>query len=168
MLPKKESLAGWPLFIGPIILAFVIVALDQWSKVEALAYFNTQQGAVAITDFFNLVLVLNEGISFGLLDRGPAMQGVFALIALGVVTFLILYLPYLKHRLSAVAFGLLIGGAIGNVIDRLRLGAVVDFLDFHAFGHHWPAFNVADSAVVAAVMLLLLQSLVFDKKNRHS
>src|SRR5262249_31761137 len=96
------------------------------------------------------------------------MSNVFAGFALAVVAMLIVWLSKIETRISAAALGFLIGGAIGNVIDRLRYGAVVDFLDFHLGQAHWPAFNVADSAVVTGVGLLLLQSLVFDKKNGQS
>jgi signal peptidase II len=167
MRRKSDYLESWPLFVGPLVMALLIVVVDQWSKVEILRYFSVPREVVAVTPFFNLVLVLNEGVSFGLFNGG-AISDVFALLATGVVVGLILWLAHIREALSAVALGLLIGGALGNIIDRLRIGAVVDFLDFHVYDWHWPAFNVADSAVVAGVVLLLLQSLVFDKKNRHS
>ena len=151
-----------------MILAILIVALDQWSKISIQAYFAEPHGVVTVTPFFNLVMVLNQGISFGMLDQTPMSSRIFAVIALGIASYLIIHLAYIRYVSSAIALGLLIGGAVGNGVDRLRVGAVVDFLDFHAFELHWPAFNVADSAVVTGVALLLLQSLVFDKKNRHS
>jgi signal peptidase II len=168
MLPKKEHLTDWPLFVGPLVLAAITVGLDQWSKLAVQIYFANPHGTMELTPFLNLVLVLNQGISFGMFDQTPMSSHIFALVAFAVASCLIVALAHLRHKVSAAAFGLLIGGAIGNGIDRLRIGAVVDFLDFHAFGLHWPAFNVADSAVVSGVALLLLQSLVFDKKNRHS
>jgi signal peptidase II len=157
-----------PLAMWPLVLALLVTVFDQWSKLQVLGYFSGPHGAVSVLPFFNFVLVLNQGASFGLFDQTPLSSHIFALVAMGVATFLIIYLAHIRHAISAVAFGLLIGGAIGNAIDRLRIGAVVDFLDFHAFGFHWPAFNIADSAVVTGVALLLLQSLVFDKKTGHS
>ena len=168
MLPKRETPINWPMFFGPILLALVIAALDQWSKLRIQDYFSEPHGAVAVLPFFNLVLVLNHGVSFGMLDTMHDFSIGFAVLALGVATYLIIHLAYVRYRLTALAFGLLIGGAAGNAMDRLRLGAVVDFLDFHIGTLHWPAFNIADSAVVTGVALLLLQSLVFDKKNSHS
>ncbi|MBI3419720.1 MAG: signal peptidase II [Proteobacteria bacterium] len=164
---KKKILNYLPM-LWPLLLALGVVVLDQWSKVQILHLFSTPRGMVTVTPFFNLVLVLNRGVSFGIFDGTTVMSDFFAGLGLVITLVLILWLPRLKTRLSALAFGLLIGGAIGNVTDRLRLGAVVDFLDFHVANLHWPAFNVADSAVVTGVAALLLQSLVFDKKTRHS
>jgi signal peptidase II len=165
---NRDYMKSWPLFLGPLFLALLVIVLDQWSKVEILRLFSEPRGVLTITPFFNLVLVFNKGVSFGLFNNTHVMSDFFALVATAVTVALILWLSRVKEALSAVALGLLIGGAVGNIIDRLRIGAVVDFLDFHVYDWHWPAFNVADSAVVVGVALLLLQSLVFDKKNGHS
>jgi signal peptidase II len=168
MKHKRDYLKSWPLFIGPLFLALLIVVVDQWTKIEILRLFSEPRGVVSVTPFFNLVLVFNQGVSFGLFNDNHVGSDIFALLATTVTVALILWLAQVKEALSAVGLGLLIGGAVGNIIDRLRIGAVVDFLDFHVYDWHWPAFNVADSAVVVGVALLLLQSLVFDKKNGHS
>lgn len=164
---KRKILNSLPQ-LWPLLLALIVVVLDQWSKAEVLHVFAAPRGVLPVTPFFNLVLVLNRGVTFGLFDHAVAMSDFFAGLSMFIATGLILWLSRLKTRVAALAFGLLIGGAIGNVMDRLRLGAVVDFLDFYLGNWHWPAFNVADSAVVTGVALLLLQSLVFDKKTRHS
>ena len=140
-----------------LILALAVIILDQLTKQLIL----TQLVApIAVTGFFNLVLVWNRGISFGMLgrlgDHGPWLLVGFALIV-GIV--LLLLLAREQRWLSRLAFGLVLGGAVGNAVDRLRFGAVIDFLDVHALGYHWPAFNVADSAIVVGAGLLVLDGL---------
>ncbi len=163
----KQNTATFRLLVLPLLLALAVAVLDQATKLAVLNHFSQAHGAVEVTSFFNIVLVMNRGISFGLFGQAPAPD-LFALLALAIFVALMLWLARAKSAFTACALGLLMGGAVGNTIDRLRLGAVVDFLDFHAFGQHWPSFNVADSAVVTGVTLLLLQTLVFDKKTRHS
>ena len=115
-----------------------------------------------VTSFFNVVYVQNRGITFGMLNKYNHEYIAYGLIAVAavVVAFLGRWLWFTSSRLVTVALGMIIGGAIGNVIDRIQYGWVVDFLDFHVAGYHWPAFNLADSAVVTGVGLLLLDSLV--------
>jgi signal peptidase II len=151
-------------------IALVVLALDQALKAVMLhLVFDlpppitpaSWHPPIEVTGFFNLVMVWNRGISFGLLDGGGAwMPWVLALIALGVVAGLIVWLRRVDRGYLAVAIGLVIGGAIGNLIDRLRFGAVADFLDFHLWGYHWYAFNIADSAIVIGVIVLLVDGLV--------
>ena len=115
---------------------------------------------IEITGFFNLVMVWNPGISFGLLGGGADwMRWVLTGLATAVAIGLTVWLRRVDSGLLAVAIGLVIGGAIGNVIDRVRFGAVADFLDFHLFGYHWYAFNIADSAIVIGVAVLVLDGL---------
>jgi signal peptidase II len=151
-------------------IALIVLALDQALKAVMLhVVFDlpppitpaSWHPPIEVTGFFNLVMVWNRGISFGLLDGGGAwMPWVLALVALGVVAGLIVWLRRIDRGLLAVAIGLVIGGAIGNLIDRLRFGAVADFLDFHLWGYHWYAFNIADSAIVIGVIILLVDGLV--------
>jgi signal peptidase II len=157
------------LFFRALAFSAVILVLDQVSKEMVLDFFSTRSGSVEVLPFFNLVLVYNPGVSFGMLQAGSTfmpwvLTGVASLITLS----LLLWLAGADKAVTAAALALVIGGATGNIIDRVRMGAVVDFLDFHAFGLHWPAFNVADSGVVCGAALLLLQSLVFDTRNRQS
>ncbi|MGH6618907.1 MAG: signal peptidase II [Alphaproteobacteria bacterium] len=149
-----------------LLIAVPIVVFDQLTKWWVLADLMDPPQAVAVTSFFNLVLVWNRGVSFGLFDSdshwGPIVLSAFAL-AISVV--LVVWLRRVGSRLPAVAIGMVLGGAIGNVIDRMRFGAVVDFLDFHAFGYHWPAFNVADSAISIGVGLLLYDGLFENRRK---
>ena len=140
------------------VLAAAVVAADQATKALVLARFSVGEG-VAITPFFNLVLVYNKGAAFSFLSDAPGWQTPllvgFALVAICSGRLPAGALVAGRGMLSA-GLGLILGGALGNVIDRLRFGQVVDFLDFHAGAWHWPAFNVADSAITVGAVLLIL------------
>ena len=142
--------------------AAAIVIVDQLTKWAVLSYFFERSPRKEISGFFNLVLVYNKGAAFSFLADAPGWQAPlligFALAAAGIVTALILRNP--AKSLFCASLALILGGAIGNLIDRLRFGQVVDFLDFHALGWHWPAFNVADSAITVGAVLLILEGLV--------
>lgn len=139
-----------------LLVAVGILVADQISKVFFLDLMQQNPGGIIVTPFFNLVMVWNTGVSFGLFSEDSASRS-WTLIAVSfaVMIWLGWWLWRAHSALAAVALGMIIGGAIGNVIDRYRFGAVFDFLDFHAFGWHWPAFNVADSGIVIGVLLLL-------------
>ena len=146
-------------FLGGFLLALTVLVLDQATKWLALASLDPYEPMV-VTPFFNLVLVWNRGVSFGMLSGDPAwgpwyLTGMSAAIG----AFLIVWLYRESRVVTRVALWLVLAGAVGNIIDRLRFGAVVDFLDFHAFGYHWPAFNVADSAITCGAGLLIWDSL---------
>jgi signal peptidase II len=142
--------------------ALVILILDQASKIWILGLFAPPgRHAIPVTGFFNIVLVWNHGMSFGLFNDGATANAViFSLLAAAIVCGLLIWLWRAPSALVGGAIGLVIGGAIGNVVDRLRLGAVVDFLDVHAGLWHWPAFNVADSAICVGVGLMLIDGLL--------
>ena len=146
--------------------AIGVAILDQLSKAAVRGYFaGHASGQESVTSFFNIVLIHNRGISFGLFNGGRGLNALlFSLVAAAIVTVLIYWLRRVESSLLAVAIGLTIGGAIGNVIDRLRLGAVVDFLDFHVGLWHWPAFNVADSAICVGVAVMLLDGLLLRRE----
>jgi signal peptidase II len=147
-----------------LALATFVVLLDQASKAWVLASFRYLE-SVVVTPFFNLVLVYNSGAAFSFLaGAGGWQKWFFVILALGISAWL---LSLLRHhageRLLPLALSLILGGAIGNVIDRLRFDAVVDFLDFHLAGYHWPAFNVADSAITVGVVLMLWHQFRYGK-----
>jgi signal peptidase II len=141
-----------------ILVAIAVVVLDQASKIWIAAEIGLGQG-VPVTGFFNLVHVLNTGISFSLFQAGELSRWIFTILALAVAVGLIVWLRRATSMWTAVALGGIIGGAVGNTIDRVRIGAVVDFLDFNAAGFHWPAFNVADSAIVVGAVMILAEGL---------
>jgi signal peptidase II len=124
------------------------------------------RGIVTITPFFDLVLVWNPGISYGLLPQDSAI-GRLGLILFALVASLALaiWLARVTSRLAAISIGLIIGGALGNALDRILYGAVADFFSFHAFGLEWYIFNIADTAIVAGVAGLLYDSLFGGHKK---
>ena len=142
-----------------LTLAFVVVVLDQLSKfaiTRSIAY----GAGIEIAPFFNLVLVHNKGAAFSFLSSASGWQREFfiaiAVVAIAWVVYLLRQHP--RQILFCFGLSLILGGAVGNVIDRVWLGAVVDFLDFHAAGHHFPAFNVADSAITCGAAALVWDS----------
>jgi signal peptidase II len=153
-----------PLGLG---VALATVLIDQAHKAWMLYVYDIgAKGTVTVTPFFDLVLVWNQGISYGLLPQQSAAGRLgLILFALGASLALTVWLARLESRLTAIAIGLIIGGAIGNAIDRMLYGAVADFFSFHAFGYQWYVFNIADTAIVAGVVGLLYDSLFRGHKK---
>lgn len=147
-----------------LLISALTVALDQASKWWLLEFMGRDPRVVEVTSFFNLVLGLNRGVSFGMFDSADAGPWPFLAVAAAIIVALLIWLARSGQRWTAVALGMIIGGAIGNAVDRVRFGGVVDFLDFHAFGRHWPAFNVADSAICIGVIMVLLESLLARRR----
>ena len=141
-----------------IFLILSIIALDQVTKLAILRRDVVDiYPEMEITSFLNLVLVTNKGISFGLFSRYE-IGWLISILTIGIVVVLFIWMRKLERAILALPFSLIIGGAIGNLIDRLNRGFVVDFIDFHFFGWHWPAFNIADSAITVGVIFLLIAS----------
>jgi signal peptidase II len=144
-------------FLRWICLALLITLLDQLSKTLILHY--NPQPAIAITSFFNITLIFNRGAAFSFLSSASGWQNLF----FSCVTFLIsmtivrwLYQITEKRTYLQLSLSLILGGALGNLVDRLTRGNVIDFLDFYFKNWHWPAFNLADSAIVIGVCLMLI------------
>jgi len=139
-------------------LAALVVLLDRATKLAVLEHFRPGEG-LEVTGFFNLVLVFNKGAAFSFLASAPGWQTPFfvtvAAVAVLIIGYLILKDP--GKALFCLGLALILGGAVGNLWDRLQWGHVVDFLDFHAGGWHWPAFNVADSAIVVGAGILIVE-----------
>jgi signal peptidase II len=144
--------------------ASAVVALDQLSKYIVLEHFGEIACAdrrEAMTVFLDLVLTCNRGMSFGLFNSGQGFNvPLFAVVAAIIVAALVYWLSRVHSDLLASAIGLIIGGAVGNVIDRLRFGGVIDFLYFHLGSWYWPAFNLADSAICIGVVIMLFEGLL--------
>ncbi len=156
------------MFIG-LAVALVATALDQVSKMLVFGYLMKTAPVVKITSFFNLVSAWNTGVSFSMFnDLGDMGVYILSAFSLLVVSFLIWWLSKEKDFIAQIALGLVIGGAIGNVIDRLRTGAVFDFLDFHFSGYHWPAFNLADSFICIGAILIIFNGIVFNCEKSTS
>jgi signal peptidase II len=143
-----------------LALAALIVIIDQATKYLVVERMVVNQ-AVEVTSFFNLVLVYNPGAAFSFLADHDGWQRALFITIAAVASIWIVYLLYRypQQRLFALALTLILAGAVGNLIDRITVGAVIDFLDFHAFGYHWPAFNVADSAITCGAVLLVYDAL---------
>ena len=154
------------MFIG-LNIALAVILLDQLSKYYMLNEVLSDRMGLYVAPFFNLVRAWNTGVSFSMFNNYGSL-GVWMLsgVAIVIVGFLLWWLKNEKTRMGQVALGMIIGGAIGNVIDRVRLGAVFDFLDLHIGTSHWPAFNVADSFICVGAGLLILQSLIVYIKNK--
>jgi signal peptidase II len=149
-----------------LILIAVVIGLDQWSKLAILAHF-TEGESVPVNGFFNLVLIYNRGAAFSFLaDNSGWQRWFFVVLALCVSVWLLRLLWQQRDTLlQPLAYALVIGGALGNnLVDRVIYGKVVDFLDFHYLTHHYPSFNLADSAICLGVALLIWASY---RESRH-
>jgi signal peptidase II len=147
-----------------LVVAALVALADQLLKAWVLRLFANAAPGPAIhpvASFFNLVLTWNRGMSFGLFNTDAALNTlIFSILAAIIVAALVLWLKRTAEPVLQVAIGLVIGGAIGNVIDRVWRGAVVDFLDFHLGAWHWFAFNLADAAICIGVGLMVIDSLL--------
>ena len=155
-----------PWFRGGISLAVLALVLDQLSKWWIIHVYDLPaRERVAVTPFFDLVMLWNPGISYGLFAQDTEL-GRNLLIAFALVTalLLIVWMARTHNRLLALSLGLIVGGAIGNAIDRAVYGAVADFISVHAYGFYWYVFNVADAAIVAGVVGLLYDTLSSSHK----
>jgi signal peptidase II len=173
------------------LLAFVAFVLDQLSKWAVMEFMirprlgeefgvsrplllwlasapeKLPPAEIPVAPFFNIVMVWNRGISFGLFnqatDYGPLLLGLLAAVI--IVVFTLWMLRSVSH-FQCFGIALVIGGALGNIMDRVRFGAVADFLDFHIGTLHWPAFNISDSCICIGVFLLIVQSLFFENPHK--
>ena len=151
-------------------LAALIFVADQLTKRAALVQLNPTRPVVVIPDFFHLVLVMNPGVAFGIFAGVPprwrwivTLFSLTALVLLASLAFRVLPRGSVGARM---AIGLVFGGAAGNLLDRWRFGAVVDFIDVFWRGYHWPAFNVADSAISVGVAIMILDMLGSDHASK--
>ncbi len=141
-------------FIG----AFAAFLIDQATKAGIVKNAPALMEGVPIAPGFNLIFLRNDGVSFGMLDGLPWWG--LTVLAVAVCTWLVVLMFRTNSRVEALAYGMIIGGALGNVADRLRHRAVTDFLDFYAGSVHWPAFNLADTFIFCGVAVLLISSVV--------
>ncbi|SCA57071.1 Lipoprotein signal peptidase [Candidatus Terasakiella magnetica] len=155
---KKPYLAG-------LLTAVIIFLLDQWSKIEIVYDVMMPPKIIEVTSFFNIVMAWNRGVSFGMFGWDSQIK-IYVLAAMAFVAAVGLTIWMIREGrlIFAIPCGAIIGGAIGNGIDRLHWGAVADFLDFHIAGYHWPAFNVADIGITCGATFLILDSL-FSKQD---
>jgi signal peptidase II len=163
MARPVESRTVWRLGLA---IALALLVADQLTKWVALEVLDLTARPITVTPFFNLVMVWNRGVSFGMFNSAGALAPwILSGLALAVVVALLLWLRRADHWLAGLGLGLVVGGALGNVIDRVRFGAVVDFLDFHLAGYHWPAFNLADAGICVGAGLLLADGLLAPRRQ---
>ncbi|MCX5736312.1 MAG: signal peptidase II [candidate division NC10 bacterium] len=152
------------------LISLVIVLLDQLAKLLVVRSMRLGQNIPIVLGFFDLTFVLNPGAAFSLFATLPEWirNPFFILISVAAAVLIVVYRTrhLRENRLASVSLALIFGGAIGNLIDRLRYGVVVDFLDAHIYQYHWPIFNVADSAISVGVTLLLLEMLLEWRRER--
>lgn len=163
-MPDRNQKAGlWWLWLSALVLV-----LDQASKLLVMATLTPYHEVVAVTPFLNLVHVHNTGAAFSLLADQSGWQRWFFLAIASIASGVILWLlaGTRGRAVFAIGLALILGGALGNLIDRLAYGHVVDFLDFHVAGWHWPVFNVADSAITLGAGLIIWDSL-WGKKTEN-
>ena len=148
------------------VIIFGSIFIDQLTKYVVVHIVMSPPLVIEVTSFFNIVMVWNRGASFGLFSTTSIwVPTVLVVVASCISIFLIIWMLRSESRLRIFALALVIGGAIGNVIDRIVYGAVADFLDFHAFEYHWPAFNVADISISCGVIMLLYDGLILGRRN---
>lgn len=142
-----------------LVLSACVLALDQWSKLWIETSLETHGRLSVLPGFFDLVHVRNTGIAFGLFPSGGELGGTLLLTGLGLAALIVVSLYFRStpedEPLLLFALALVLGGAVGNLVDRMLLGAVTDFLDVYVGARHWPAFNVADSGVTVGIVLML-------------
>ncbi len=154
------------MLIKGLIIALFCIFLDQAHKYYMLEIYDMpEKKLVAITSFYNNVMVWNKGISFGLFQEFSKSNYFFLITSTLIILLLCYFLRKAKSNYEVIGYSAIIGGAVGNIIDRLRFGAVADFFDFHYAGFHWPAFNIADSCIFCGAMLLIIYSIFFENKN---
>jgi len=152
-------------YIISLIIIIISIILDQISKSMAVENFAINPSPTKITDFFNVVLTFNRGISFGMFGAEKYANLIFTISSSLIVIFLISWIKKEDKWVIIIPISLIIGGAIGNVIDRFKYGAVVDFLDFFYNNFHWPAFNLADAFITIAVVILGIENFITSAKK---
>lgn len=159
-----------PTALAWLLLSFLVVVLDLWTKQIATEHLTLYR-PLELTSWLNMTLAHNYGAAFSFLsDAGGWQRWLFTVLALVVTGVLIVWLMRLPRteKMTAAALALIIGGAIGNLVDRIRHGYVVDYIDVYYRDWHWPAFNLADSAITCGVVLLLLDGLILSVSRKSS
>jgi signal peptidase II len=166
-LSHKNKEAG---ALAPLLVLVGVVILDQLSKLWIIANFSLYETREVIPGFFNITFVTNTGAAFGLLAGWDTVWRQVFFVGVSLMALVVLFFAYRHYRgegrLAVYGLALVAGGAVGNLIDRLRLGRVIDFLDFYIGTYHWPAFNVADAGITTGVGLLLLSSFLHGRKEK--
>jgi len=149
------------------IVTSTVLAIDQATKIYVDRIMDIHSSITVVENFFNITYLRNKGAAFGILAQSSYRLPFFILVSLVAISVIALVFFRLRtdQKFTAFSLSLIFSGAVGNLIDRVRLGEVIDFLDAHWYNHHWPAFNVADSAICVGVFLLAID--MFIEENRQ-
>ena len=165
-MPKAPETGSNARFYVWLSVSAAVILFDQVTKMIVTSAFRLGE-SLTLTPFFDLVFVFNRGAAFSFLAQADGWQRwFFVALALAISAWIVVMLKHhAAEKLMPAALSLVLGGALGNVIDRLNHGAVVDFLSFHIADYYWPAFNVADSSISVGVILILWQQLTHEKRK---
>lgn len=153
-----------------IVITTSVLILDQLTKLYIVSTFALYESVTVFENFLHITYILNPGAAFGIFAGRAASFRIPFFLTLSVVASvgIILFYRAVEDRLVQVALSLILGGAIGNMIDRARLGEVIDFIDVHWYNNHWPAFNVADSAITIGVGLMILDMFLKNSNEQRA
>lgn len=151
-----------------VTVTALVLLLDQATKIFVDRTMELHSSITVIEGFFNITYLRNKGAAFGILANSAYRLPFFILVSAVAVVVILVVIRRLREdqKLAAISLSLIFSGAIGNLIDRVRLGEVIDFLDAHWYGHHWPAFNVADSAICVGVFLLAIDMILEERREQ--
>jgi len=165
-----ENILKNKIFLKSLLIAFVVAVLDLLSKRVVFAILENmavrdmvEYPQITVLPFFNIVYVWNRGVSFGMFNDIENAHLILSILQFSVALVISIWMYRNKNTILMWPLGLIVGGALGNVIDRVRNGAVADFLDFHIANYHWPAFNVADSCVFIGVAIIVFYDIFLKK-----
>lgn len=155
-------------YIILVAVSALVLVLDQVTKVYIDKTMALHTSIPVIDGLFNITYLRNKGAAFGILANSVYRLPFFLLISSAAAVVILVVIKRLRddQKLSAISLSLIFSGALGNLIDRVRLGEVIDFLDVHWQGHHWPAFNIADSAICVGVFLLAIEMFIEERKEK--
>ncbi|HJV33812.1 signal peptidase II [Geomonas sp.] len=154
-------------YIILIVVSALVLVIDQLTKIYIDKSMALHSSITVIENFFNITYLRNKGAAFGILANSSFRLPFFILVSLVAVCVIVAVIRKLREdqKFAAVSLSLIFSGALGNLIDRIRMGEVIDFLDAHWYDHHWPAFNIADSAICVGVFLLAIDMYVEERKK---
>jgi signal peptidase II len=151
-----------------IAVSAIVLAIDQATKIYVDRSMDLHSSITVVENFFNITYLRNKGAAFGVLAHSSYRLPFFVLVSLVAVVVIIVVFYRLRpdQKFTAFPLSLIFSGAVGNLIDRVRLGEVIDFLDVHWYSHHWPAFNIADSAICVGVFLLAIDMFIEERRQK--
>ena len=158
-----------PKYLILLVVSAIVLVLDQTTKLYIDRTMDLHTSISVVKNFFNITYLRNKGAAFGFLAHSSYRLPFFILVSIVAVAVILAVFFRLRpdQKLTAFSLSLIFSGALGNLVDRVRLGEVIDFLDAHWYGHHWPAFNIADSAICVGVFLLIIDMFVEERRQKE-